>query len=109
MTPQAKAAAEAASFVTKVNDIILFPLIALLSAVAFLYFVWGGAEYFFNAASDQAREQGKKHMMYGIIGLVIMVSAYGLLKVATGTFGLDQELKCADNPSASGCTGAFKI
>lgn len=62
-----------------------------------------------NADSDQAREDGKKHILYGVIGLVIMTSAYALLAIGTGTFGLSRQLNCADNPSASGCANAFDI
>jgi hypothetical protein len=109
MTPQQQAAQEAASFVTRLNDAILFPLIALLSGVALLFFLYGCAEYIMNAANDQAREQGKKHITYGIIGLLVMVSAYSILTLATGTFGLDQQLDCADDPTGSGCGSAFQL
>jgi len=98
----------AAGFVTKFNTIILFPTIALLSAVAFFVFLWGCAEYFFNATNDQARGQGVKHITWGIIGLVIMLSAFTLLSIAASTFGLDTELKCADDPAGCGAD-PFKI
>lgn len=89
-------AAEAAAFVDKLNEHILFPLIALLSGIAFLVFIYGSIIYVFNGTSDSAREEGKKHMTYGIIGLVVMVSAWGLLSIAANTFGLGDELECAD-------------
>jgi len=108
-SPQDQAAAEAASFVAKFNEIILFPLIALLSAVAFLVFLWGCAQYFINATNDQARQQGVKHITYGIIGLVVMLSAFAILSIAASTFGLDDELKCANDPSASGCNNVFVV
>jgi hypothetical protein len=38
-----------------------------------------------------------------------MVTAWSLLSLATGTFGLGDELECANDPSGSGCTDAFKI
>jgi uncharacterized membrane protein len=101
--------AAASAFVVKFNDIILFPLIALLSAVALLVFLYGSAEYVLGAANDQAREQGKKHITFGLIGLVIMVAAYGILTLATGTFGLNQQLDCAKDPTLSGCDTAFKL
>jgi uncharacterized membrane protein YgcG len=106
---QDKAATEAASFVAKFNEIILYPLIALLSAVAFLVFLWGCAMYFINATNDQARQQGVKHITFGIIGLVVMLSAFAILSIATSTFGLDKQLKCANNPSLSGCPDVFVI
>ncbi len=96
-------AVEAGKFVEKLNEIILFPLIALLSGVAFLVFIYGCVIYIFNGTSDSAREEGKKHIMYGIIGLVVMISAWGLLSIAANTFGLGDQLNCADNPEAAGC------
>jgi hypothetical protein len=108
-SPQDKAAAETALFVAKFNDIILYPLIALLSAVAFLVFLWGCAQYFIHATNDQARQQGVKHITFGIIGLVVMLSAFAILRIAASTFGLDKELECANNPSLSGCGDVFVV
>jgi hypothetical protein len=79
--------AEARSFVDKLNTILLFPNIMLLSGVALLMFIWGCAEYFMNAANEEARRTGVSHITYGIIGLVIMISAFSILKTAAGTFG----------------------
>ncbi|MFT7644440.1 MAG: hypothetical protein ACI9BF_000084 [Candidatus Paceibacteria bacterium] len=81
--------AVAKSFVDKLNTIILFPTIALLSGVALLMFIWGCAEYFMNAANEEARRTGVSHITYGIIGLVIMLSAFSILSIVAGTFGLD--------------------
>lgn len=100
---------EAGLFVDKLNDIILFPLIALLSGIAFLVFIYGCVVYIFNAENETARTEGKKHILYGIIGLVIMISAYGLLTIATGTFGLNKQLDCANDPLGAGCDTAFDI
>lgn len=110
MSPaQQKAVGEATSLVDKVNTIIFFPLIALLMAVAFLMFLLGCAEYIMNAANSEARSKGIKHITWGIIGLVVMVSAWAILRVAAGTIGLGDELKCADDPTGSGCDKAFEI
>jgi magnesium-transporting ATPase (P-type) len=108
-SPQDKAAAEAASFVAKFNEVILFPLIALMTAVAFLVFLWGCAQYLFYAANDQARQQGVKHITFGIIGLVVMLSAYAILQIAAATFGLNDELDCANDPSGAGCGSVFVV
>lgn len=91
--------AEAQAFVDKLNSVILFPTIALLSAVAFFVFLWGTAQYFMNANNDAAREQGVKHITWGIIGLVVMMSAFAILELATSTAGLDNELDCANDPA----------
>jgi uncharacterized membrane protein YgcG len=103
------AATEASKFVGKFNTIILFPTIALLSAVALLVFLWGVAEYFMNATSDQGREQGVKHITWGIIGLVVMLSAYAILSIAASTIGFGKQLDCASDPNGAGCAGVFSI
>ena len=108
-TPESSAAAEAARFVEKVNDIILFPLITLLTAVAFLVFLYGCARYIMGAGNEEARKKGVRHITFGIIGLIVMVSAWAILQIATATFGLDDELNCADDPNASECRGKFNI
>ncbi len=80
--------AAARTFVGKLNDVILFPLIGLLMGVALLMFVIGAAEYVMGADNPTAREKGVKHITYGIIGMVVMVSAWAILGLAVGTFGL---------------------
>jgi hypothetical protein len=75
-------------FVDKLKGAILFPLIMLLMGVALLIFLWGVFTYITHAEGDEARQTGKRHMIFGIIGLVIMVSAYAILQVALNTFGI---------------------
>lgn len=105
MTPQQ----EAAAFVERLNAAIIFPLITLLSAIAFLFFLVGCAQYIMNAANEQAREQGKTHIMYGLIGLFVMVSAWAILTTAANTFGLGDQLDCANTPSGTGCNEVFRL
>lgn len=81
--------AAARSLLAKIQSAILFPLITLMVSVAVLMFLWGAFEYVYNADSDQGRETGRRHMLYGIIGLLVMISAYAILTIATGTFGID--------------------
>ena len=78
----------AKGLLAKIESIILFPLMTLMMSVAFLFFLWGAYEYVLHADDEGARATGKTHMLYGIIGLLVMVSAYGILKIAAGTFGI---------------------
>jgi hypothetical protein len=100
---------QAVSFVHRFNEAILFPVIALLAAVAFLMFIVGCAEYIINSTNSGEREKGVKHITWGIVGLVVMVSAWAILRIATGTFGLSDELECANDISGSGCNNAFEV
>lgn len=92
-TPSIKAKDLVEPFIGKLNVAILYPLISLLIGIALLMFLWGVFVYMKNADNDEARKTGQRHMLFGIIGLVIMVSAFAILSVAAETFGLS-----ASNP-----------
>ena len=78
--------AAAASLVQQINNLIVFPLISLLLAIAVLVFVWGGFQYLYNADDPAARKQGQRHILFGLIGIVVMIAAYALLSIALRTF-----------------------
>lgn len=80
----------AVSFAVKLNQIIIYPLIALLMGIALLVFVWGVVQYIAGATDETKRSDGRKHMLWGIIGFVVMVSATALLRLALGTFGIEE-------------------
>jgi len=72
----------------KIDSVILNPLILLGFGVALLYFFWGIFKFLSNSDSDEEREIGKRNMFWGIVGMAIMVSVYGLINLIVGTFGL---------------------
>ncbi|OGG93964.1 hypothetical protein A2609_02370 [Candidatus Kaiserbacteria bacterium RIFOXYD1_FULL_47_14] len=76
------------SFVAKVTAQIINPLILLLSAVAFVVFLWGVFEFVANAGDKTKREEGRMAIFWGLIGLVIIFGAYGIINVAMGAFDL---------------------
>ncbi len=78
--------AAAQRFVALINNNIIFPIIALLLAVATLVFFWGAFQYLWKANEPAAREVGAQHMLWGIIGIAVMLSAYALLQVVLNTF-----------------------
>jgi phosphotransferase system glucose/maltose/N-acetylglucosamine-specific IIC component len=80
---------KAKAFLDNVEEAIIFPLMTLMVAVALLMFLWGGYEYVMNASDEGGRETGRRHMLYGVIGMLVMISAYAILKIAAGTFGID--------------------
>lgn len=78
----------AADFVAKVNAAIINPLLAIIFAAALLYFLWGGFEFITNADSDKGRETGRQHMLWGVVGMLIMVSVFAILRLFLSTFGV---------------------
>lgn len=65
----------------KFNEVIINPLIQLFFAVAFLVFLFGFIEFFFSGGSPEKTSTGKKHMLWGLVGLFIMISAVGILNL----------------------------
>jgi heme/copper-type cytochrome/quinol oxidase subunit 2 len=68
-----------APFLDKVSDLIINPLIILLFSIAFIVFIFGIVQFINSETSDKTREDGKKKIMYGLIGMTIMFSAYGII------------------------------
>lgn len=86
IVPIVHAAIDAEAFGSVLNPIIsniVEPIVKLMFAVAVIVFVygvfqvvWGGEEY---------RERGKKSMLGGIIGMFIMLSAWGIVYLVANT------------------------
>lgn len=72
-------------FLGKVVVEIVNPIILLLSAVAFVVFLWGVFEFIAHAGDEGKRAEGKSAIMWGLVGLVIIFGAYGIINIALGT------------------------
>lgn len=74
----------------KLTSVIINPLIVLLFAVGLVVFMWGVVE-FLMAFEDDSRgsrkEEGKQHMLWGIIGMFVMAAAYSILRLLDTTVG----------------------
>lgn len=77
-------------FLGKVVVEIVNPLILLLSAVAFVAFLWGVFQFIAHAGDETKRSEGKSAILWGLVGLVIMFGAYGIINLALDTFNLKQ-------------------
>ncbi|MBI2023939.1 hypothetical protein HYT00_00885 [Candidatus Giovannonibacteria bacterium] len=67
--------------ISLVSDQILRPIVMLLIALATVLFFWGVIEFLWNRDNEEEQDKGKRHMLWGIIGLVIMFSVNGILWV----------------------------
>ncbi len=75
-------------FLQKVSDLILNPLILLLFALSFLYFVYGIFKFLNLEAGDSKRTEARDAIIYGIVGMVIMFSVYGIINFVLTSFGI---------------------
>ena len=63
-------------------------LIPLVIAIAVLYFFWGLVTYLRAAGDPKMQDQGKSHMIWGIIAIAVMVSIFGLVNWLQNTLGV---------------------
>lgn len=87
-TPVAHAAT-AFELLKKINKYILNPVIVLLFTLALVVFIFGVMQYLLNPVNDEERERGQSHILWGIVGMAIMVSVWGIMTIIVNTLGID--------------------
>lgn len=71
----------ARDFINKVSIAILDPIIGLAYVIAVVVFIWGIIQ-FINALNNGGDTKvGKSHMIWGIVGMTIMISAFGIINM----------------------------
>ncbi len=74
--------------INKVILQIINPLIPVLIGIGLIVFFWGIIQFVLNADSEEKRTTGKQHMIWGIIGMFIMVSVWGIIYLLQDFFGV---------------------
>lgn len=78
---------EVVSIQGKILTGIVNPIIVILSALAFAWFMYGVTRFVIMKDNEQERSNGKKHIIFGILALVIIFSIWGILNVLGGAVG----------------------
>jgi hypothetical protein len=79
-------------FTSLINSIsgLIDALLPVVLALALLFFLWGVFQYFvFGAGDEEKRETGKKFMIYGLVGLVLMVAVWGIVNLLISILGVN--------------------
>lgn len=83
----------------KLNVKILNPAIEFAFIIALVVFLWGVMEYIRGAAVEEKRKNGRQHMLWGLIGFVIMFGVFGIINLLIRTFGIKGATINADHQS----------
>jgi len=75
------------AIICKIGE-VLDTLIPVLIVLGIVFFVWGVVSYVIGK-DEEAKKRGKDKMIYGIIGLVVIVAMWGLVGIITNTFDLN--------------------
>lgn len=96
-TPQANAAALKSCSAIRFDsllDILIWlkciigaAIIPLIFTIAFILFLRGVLKFMQSSDNKEKKEDSKRLMWYGVIGLVVMVSVWGIVNIVNNTFG----------------------
>lgn len=67
-------------------NVIVVPVIF---AASFAVFVWGIVKYFFlHGGEETSREEGRYFILWGLIGMAVLFSVWGFVKLLLSTLGI---------------------
>ena len=96
--------AQVSGAVNNVDDILAF-VSALLNAVfpvlvalAVIVLIWGIFKFILNAGDEEARKTGRSMILWGIIGIFLMLSIWGLVNILSSSVSLNNTIPTAPNP-----------
>ncbi len=72
----------------KLNAKIINPLIEFSFIIALVIFLYGVMQFIRGAEKSADRETGKQHMIWGIVGFLIMLGVYAIISITTRTLGI---------------------
>ncbi len=78
----------AGPLVERIFGVIILPLLTGLFVLTMLVFIWGVVGIIRKADDPTARKEGQNHILWGAIGMLIMVSVYGIIRLVANTLGV---------------------
>jgi succinate dehydrogenase/fumarate reductase cytochrome b subunit len=83
-----RAYASVDTLIRKVDQIIINPIIYFFFAAALVYFIAGLVEFLANTDNEEKRTTGKQHMLWGFVGMLIMIAVFTIMRILIDTFGI---------------------
>jgi hypothetical protein len=62
--------------------------VTIMLAAAVVFVVWSGLKFVMSGGDEEKRKEGQSGIIYGIIGIAVMLSVWGLVALVTGSTGL---------------------
>ncbi|KKS83383.1 MAG: hypothetical protein UV60_C0042G0004 [Parcubacteria group bacterium GW2011_GWA2_43_11] len=80
------------TYVTSLGEslmVVTITLVPILLGLALVVFVWGLVVFIAKADNEQERDAGKQKMVWGIIGLFVLVSIWGIILLLQNIVGVE--------------------
>lgn len=74
--------------VGKLTSAFINPALALIFSIGLLVFIYGLVEFMWGLSQEtDKKKEGKQHMLWGLIGMFVMVSAIAIIKIISNVVG----------------------
>ena len=71
--------------VNNLIDVIVEPMVLLMIFVSTAYFFWGLVVFVMNPEDQTVREEGKRRIIWGLVGFFVMFSVWGIINFSVDT------------------------
>ena len=61
----------------------------LVAGLALLYFIWGVVVFISKSGESEGRKEGRSKMIWGILGMFVMISIWGITAFVGDTLEID--------------------
>jgi len=68
---------------------VVTALVPLLMAIVVVIFIIGVIKYITAGGDEAKRTEGRNYMIYGVVGLFVIVAVWGLVNLLRSTLNLD--------------------
>lgn len=85
--PMLAFAADIRTILYSVKDLLNI-IISILFVLVTLVFIWGIVEYITAGGAEEKLKAGKRHMIWGIVGMAVMAGAWGIVRIILDYFGV---------------------
>jgi hypothetical protein len=79
------------TFLVNLSREVINPIIKVLFGLAIAYFLYGVTKFLINQDDEEARTEGRRHMIWGIIGIFIMMAVFGIMNLLLATMNIPKD------------------
>lgn len=81
--------ASASVILDRIITYVFNPILTVIFTLGLFLFFYGIIEFLWASREGKPSETGKQHMLWGLFGMLIMVSVYGIIQLIMNTLGID--------------------
>lgn len=75
------------TLMNSITKVVINPLIVFIFGLAVVYFVYGVMQFLLHPEDETIRKTGKQHMLWGVVGMFIMIATFGIMNLILNTLG----------------------